>query len=299
MKPLDLAQVNFINLLKNSDIQIESSKEINFGIQYRLTSENERIALNIYYSEKKGISYVLGGAENSPLKIRLKKLLGMQEVAKVEILQWNSWLGSDESGKGDFFGPLVCVGFICKQVMIPQLRNLGVADSKVLKEVDIKRIAKALQARFQPFIEVIILQPEKYNELYQNFSEQKKKLNELLAWMHVRILKNSYQKNQFEGVLIDKFTSEKVIKNALKDLPKIEMILQEKAESDVAVAAASILARYHFVIQMEKMEEKYQMKFPKGASKRVIESAREFCQKHGKERLNEVAKLHFKTYQEI
>jgi ribonuclease HIII len=299
MKPLDLAQINFINLLKNSDIHIESAKEINYGIQYRLTSENHKISLNIYFSEKKGISYVLGGSDDNPLKNRLKKMLGMQESETIENKKWSCWLGTDESGKGDFFGPLVCAGFICKKVMINQLKGLGVADSKVLKEQDIKRIGKALQARFQPFIEIIILQPEKYNELYKNFSEQKKKLNELLAWMHVRILKNSYQKMQFEGVLIDKFTSERVIKNALKDLPKIEMILQEKAESDVAVAAASILARYHFVNQMEKMEEKFQTKFPKGANKRVIDTAREFSQKYGKNRLNEVAKLHFKTYNEI
>lgn len=299
MKPLELAQVNLIQLLQNSDIQIESVKDINYGVQYRLTTEKNHVSLNIYYSEKKGISYVVGGTEKNPLKQRLMKLLPKVADNPQNFHQWEQWLGSDESGKGDFFGPLVCVGFVCKKVMIPQLKNLGVMDSKKLKDTEIKRIAPALQSRFRPFIEVIILKPEKYNELYKNFTQQKKKLNELLAWMHVRILKNSYQKTQFDGVLIDKFTSERVIRKALKDLPKVEMILQEKAESDVAVAAASILARYHFVNQMEKMEEKFQLKFPKGANKKVIDAAREFSKKMGKERLNEVAKLHFKTYQEI
>lgn len=203
-------------------------------------------------------------------------------------------IGVDESGKGDFFGPLVIASVYGDETVIPKLKAIGVKDSKTLKEPAILEMAKKIKeiAHF----EVIRIMPLKYNELYGKFGN----LNSMLAWGHAQAISNLVQKTGCKKATIDQFASEHVVKNALlKKHQDIQLSQQHRGEQDIVIAAASILAREGFVTSLAGLEKTYEHKLPKGASAMTVSAAREFAKKLGKGRLREVAKIHFKTYNEI
>lgn len=280
-------------------LKVVDEREISYGRQLKFSDGNDEIPVNIYYSGKKGISTVVGGSPVSKLRPLIQKIFNQPIDLSAKDHTWSIWAGTDESGKGDFFGPLVVGGFICKTAMIPTLKNIGVKDSKLFNDKEIIKIAKQLYANFSPFIESIVLMPAKYNELYEKFRSQNQKLNELLAWMHARVILNLQEKHSFEGAVVDKFSNEKTFRNSLKDISQLKLLHKFKGEEDVAVAAASIIARYLFLKSITDMEKKYKMNFPKGAGKKVKSAAEDFVKVHGKANLRLVSKIHFKTYEEI
>lgn len=270
-------------------------KELPYGIQLKIFSGKNSILLNIYFSKKKGLSHVIGGRNDNPLKQLLLQLL----IKESDDTSWKTWIGTDESGKGDFFGPLVVVGFYCNKTIINDLFTLGVKDSKRLSDSSIKKIAKNLWKKYPSNIKIIELNPPKYNQLYQRFTERGKKLNQMLAWMHARIIVDMQKKFKSDGIIIDKFTNSKVMNSALSEFRNINYILRVKAESNLAVAAASILARANYLKKMEYFGEKYKMELPKGASKKVDDFVKKFVSCFGIKELYYVSKIHFKTYNKI
>ena len=205
-----------------------------------------------------------------------------------------SHIGTDESGKGDFFGPLVIAGVLVDEKSAKIFTDLGIKDSKKLS--DKKMLVMAAEIKKNAPHSIIAISNGKYNELYANI----KNLNKLLAWGHARAIENILNSNTCEYALSDKFGDESLIKNALmKNGQSIRLEQMVRAESDIAVAAASVLARATFVQKMENMENTYGIKFPKGCSGLVKTAATEFIQKFGKQRLHEVCKIHFKTYNEV
>lgn len=204
------------------------------------------------------------------------------------------YIGTDESGKGDFFGPLVVAGVLVNEKTRPIFIDLGIKDSKTLKDDQMLKMAQQIQKHST--FSVVSISNAKYNELYSDF----KNLNKLLAWGHARAIENILEKVPCEYALSDKFGDESLIKNALmKNGRTIQLEQRVRAESDIAVAAASVLARATFVQKMKQMEKFYGCEFPKGCNSIVKTCANEFIQKYGKERLKEVCKVHFKTYKEI
>ena len=109
------------------------------------------------------------------------------------------------------------------------------------------------------------------------FRQGNKKLNEMLAWMHARVILNLNEKHKFEGAVVDKFASDRVLTGSLKDMKGVKLIHKVRAEDDIAVAAASIIARYHFLNSIKLISNKFQLEFPKGASAKVIEIGRRIC----------------------
>ena len=203
-------------------------------------------------------------------------------------------IGTDESGKGDFFGPLVIAGVLADKQNSEKFITLGVKDSKKLD--DKKILTLAAQIKANSVHSVIVINPAKYNELYSKF----KNLNKLLAWGHARAIENILDKTPCGYALADKFGDESLIKNALMTKGRnITLKQMVRAEEDIAVAAAPVLARAEFVKRIQEMENKYELTFSKGASSKVIEQAREYVNKYSFERLNEVAKMHFKTAKEL
>ncbi len=295
--------LNFVSeLLKKTEksgLILDDEKEINFGIQLKFCKDNEKIPINIYYSAKKGISTVIGGSPKNRLRPVLQRILH-QNIDPIKIShKWKIWAGTDESGKGDFFGPLVVCGFIATQASLTELKKLGVKDCKLLKDSEIVKIAKQLYRKFERNIEVVILNPKKYNELYEKFRQQNKKLNEMLAWMHARVILNLKEKHNFEGAVVDKFASDSTLLSSLKDLNKIKLQHQIKAEEDLAVASASIIARYLFIKNLDRLSKEFGMELPKGASENVLTVGRKIVEKYGKEKLTELSKTHFKTFNKI
>jgi ribonuclease HIII len=211
-----------------------------------------------------------------------------------------SWIGTDESGKGDYFGPLVSAGVCVSRKTELELRNLGVRDSKKISDQNIRKIAKQIRTICKGFYTEVPIPPQTYNSLYEQFRKEGKTLNTLLAWAHARAIENILASVPCEYALADQFADESFIISKLQEAGrKITLIQMPKAEQDIAVAAASILARDRFLFYFDKMNLDYHIKFPKGASAEVIRVAKEFLEKHGKDELTKVAKLHFRTTKEV
>lgn len=210
------------------------------------------------------------------------------------MIEFITHIGTDESGKGDFFGPLVIAGVLTDSKNAEYFTKLGIKDSKKLSDKKILTLAQEIK-KSAPYA-IIAISNSRYNELYASI----RNLNKLLAWGHARAIENILEKHKCEYALSDQFGDESLIKNALmKNGRNIKLEQKVRAESDIAVAAASILARAAFVQKIEAMENTFGIKFPKGCAGIVKTSAAEFIERYGKERLQEVCKTHFKTYNEV
>ncbi|MBE6356072.1 MAG: ribonuclease HIII [Lentisphaerae bacterium] len=206
--------------------------------------------------------------------------------------------GIDESGKGDFFGPLVIAGVIVTPETAVKLRELGVCDSKKITSSEkIVRLAAEIRRIAHGHYSQVVLPPETYNRLYGSIGN----LNRLLAWGHARVIENLLESCPgCPRMLSDKFGDERLIRNALMERGK-QIIMEQmvRAESDVAVAAASILARDGFLAGMKKLAQISGRELPKGAGPSVKSAAAEIFARCGEDIFRKIAKLHFKTWNEI
>jgi ribonuclease HIII len=202
--------------------------------------------------------------------------------------------GIDESGKGDFFGPIVIAAAAATAQDEALLQQIGVRDSK--KITDGRALQIAAQLRQQIPHSVVVIMPPKYNELYQKI----RNLNRLLAWGHARAMENLLDQSPCETFISDKFAKEEVLKGALMVKGRAVTLIQETGgEAHLPVAAASILARAEFLRRLDQLSQQWQIKFPKGASAQVDQTGKVFVEKHGEENLKEVAKMHFKNVRKI
>lgn len=203
-------------------------------------------------------------------------------------------IGIDESGKGDYFGPLVIAAVFVDATTQAELALMQVRDSKKISDGRILEMAPDIKL-ICPH-SVIAIGPRKYNELYAKI----RNLNRLLAWGHAKALENLLERVSCERAISDQFGDERLILAALQEKGrKIVLEQRTKAESDLAVAAASILARAEFLIRLKRLSDEVGTTLPKGASPAVELAARMVMKKHGRERLDSVAKLHFKTTQAV
>lgn len=203
-------------------------------------------------------------------------------------------IGIDESGKGDFFGPLCVAGVFAEGEAITELKSMGVRDSKTLSETAILKIGNNIRKHFAH--QIVKINPAKYNELIAQFHN----LNRLLAWGHATAIEQLVEKTSCRKVIIDQFADEHVVITALKRKKlEIDLTQRHRGEEDLVVAAASILARQEFVESLKKMEKEFSQEFPKGASSKTISAGKAFVDKHGAKNLGLVGKLHFKTIHSI
>ncbi len=223
--------------------------------------------------------------------------LGYETVLNPELL--DARLGVDESGKGDFFGPLCVAGVYMNGTMIEKWKDAGVRDSKnISSDKRIKELAELIKDTPGCVTSVVPIGNEAYNRLYIKM----RSVNSLLAWGHARVIENLMgQRHRMipapVRAISDQFASSKdVVGKALMSLGReIELVQKHRAEEDLVVAAASILARHEFVSRMGKMEKDFGMEFPRGASAAVDAAAKEFIAKHGVDNLPKVSKMHFRT----
>jgi len=284
-------------------IHVDDETPIPYGLQLRLSNGGEKATLNIYFSARKGISTVIGAKAGSSIQALLQAILDHEDSSSlahapaVAKHAWQSWIGSDECGKGDYFGPLVVCAFRADLSMEADLRKLGVRDSKQLKDPQIIQIATTLYQKFPGSMSGIVLKPQRYNQIIDDMKSKNRNLNDLLAWQHSGVIQELLGRfPEVDGILVDQFSKTKKVASALKAKdPGLNVVERSGAESDLAVAAASILARYQFLNAMNEMSRRYKLKLPLGASANVDRVAREFVKLNGLERLGEVAKLHFKN----
>ena len=199
-------------------------------------------------------------------------------------------IGSDESGKGDYFGPLVIAAAFVTPEIEPDLKLMEVRDSKMISDGRVLELARDLRQVCKHSI--VAIGPQRYNELYEKI----RNLNKLLAWGHARALENLLEQVNCDLAIADQFGDERFILNALLEKGKrIRLVQRPKAEEDLAVAAASILARAEFLTRLRRLSDEVGTSLPKGASPSVELAARMVVKKHGRERLSTIAKMHFKT----
>lgn len=207
--------------------------------------------------------------------------------------------GVDESGKGDFFGPLCIAGVYVNASVVDALKEAGVQDSKRIgSDKRIADLAKVIRETPGCVFTVVPIGNAAYNRLYRTM----RSVNRLLAWGHARVIENlMLQRHRMkplpERAISDQFAADKAtVGKALMSLGReIELVQRHKAEEDLAVAAASILARDEFVTRLRKLGQPYDITFPKGASKMVDAVAKEFFEKQGADNMGKVAKMHFRT----
>jgi ribonuclease HIII len=229
-------------------------------------------------------------------KILGEAKLGYEEVHLPEMFEPH--FGVDESGKGDFFGPLVIAGVYVDNGIARKLLDAGVQDSKRIgSDARIRALAQTIRKSASGLIATVLIGPQRYNELYEKFGN----LNKLLGWGHARVIENLLEKKpDCPRSLSDQFADARVIEQSLlRHGRKIDIRQRTKAESDIAVAAASILAREAFINWLERRGKELGFRLERGASANVKEIAKKLVETKGPDALREVAKVHFRTAHEV
>ncbi len=206
--------------------------------------------------------------------------------------------GIDESGKGDYFGPLVVAAVYVDETTAAQLLELGVADSKTIKnDKRIATLAGQIVKVTAGAYSIVPIGPAAYNRLYAKIGN----VNNLLAWGHARALENLLEQiPDCPRAISDQFgTLETVRRALLAGGRKIKLEQYPRAEADIAVAAASILARHEFVSRLDRLGREAGLTLPKGAGPAVLKAGRDLLAKHGHPGLATFAKLHFKTTDQL
>jgi ribonuclease HIII len=266
----------------------------------RFAGESEKLNVTFYESGKlvaqgKGtqdfIEFVL-----EPLILKQAKF-GYETVLNPELLAPR--IGVDESGKGDFFGPLCVAGVYLNEEVINAWKDVGIRDSKNIgSDKKIADLAEIIRNTKGCVYSVVPIGNEAYNRLYAKM----RSVNTLLAWGHARVIENLLGlKHRMQPppvrAISDQFASSKdVVSKAMMTLGRdIELVQKHRAEEDLAVAAASILARDEFVRRLHNLEKQFGVKLPKGASAAVDAAAKDFIAKHGADSLPKATKMHFRT----
>ncbi len=198
-------------------------------------------------------------------------------------------IGTDESGKGDYFGPLVVAGMFLPEKQESVLRELGVRDCKKISENRVRELSEVLKKGYKHSL--VVIGPSKYNELY----EKLRNLNRILAWAHARVIENILEVVDCSLAITDQFGNKLFVQNALLKKGKtIELIQQTKAEEDLAVAAASIIARAEFLKRLYFLSKDVGVELPKGSSPLAEEAGVKLVELKGIQVLDQTAKKHFK-----
>ncbi|MDD2404112.1 MAG: ribonuclease HIII [Victivallaceae bacterium] len=230
-----------------------------------------------------------------------EKELGLKTEDQPAVLPPESFephAGVDESGKGDFFGPLVIAAVYVDEFSSRKLLEFGIKDSKAIKsDRKIFELAGIIRKTVQGKFAVVTVGNVAYNRLYGQFGN----LNKLLAWGHARAIENILEKvPDCPRALSDKFAAENLIKDALmKHGRNIKLEQRVRAESDPAVAAASVLAREAFINSLKKNGEPIGMKLPRGGGVQADVVAAEIFHKHGEQVLVELCKKHFRNFKKV
>lgn len=284
-------------VLEGNGIETGAYNEINYGLQFNIMLDNKKLLIRVYESKKIGVRHDLSQVKDEEL---FKLLEGMITGTGTEKRQLNSLeitdsenpetslIGTDESGKGDYFGPLIVAGVYADLEDRKWLKRIGAADSKTLNDSKIEKLAEEIMVRCK--YSIITFENKNYNETYRQIGN----LNRLLARGHAQVIENLLEVVECRNVLADQFGSPDLIKDALMTKGKLVKLEQRhRAEENMVVAAASILARDQYVKEMKRLSDRFEFDFPKGCSSLVTETAREFVRLYGREKLEEVAKLHF------
>src|SRR5258708_788803 len=269
--------------------------------QYTLFfAQKNKLSVAVYEKGPKGLVQGKGVEEFVKFELEPKILgeakLGYEEVHSPEMFE--SHFGVDESGKGDFFGPLVIAGVYVDRGIARKLVDAGVQDSKRIgSDARIRALGETIRKAAGGLVETVLIGPPRYNELYEKFGN----LNKLLGWGHARVIENLLgKKPDCPRALSDQFADGRVVEESmLRHGRKIDIQQRTRAESDIAVAAASILAREGFINWLERRGKELGLRLERGVSANVKETAKKLVEISGAQAMLELANVHFRTAHEI
>jgi len=241
------------------------------------------------------------GTEDFVRDVLEPEVIGAATLGYDEVLHpdwFESHAGLDESGKGDFFGPVIAATVIADKSAIEAWRKAGVQDSKKIAEGKILLLDKLIRETSGAVVRSCFCGMPKYNDL---MSRPGANLNRLLAWQHATALEQALVAKRVPWGLLDQFTEQPLVQRELtkKGVKDFELKMRTKAESDPVVAAASVVARAEFVRQMHLLSKKFGAQLQKGAGPLVKDQAHKIIEQFGVRALGEFAKLHFRTAYEV
>jgi len=282
--------VKEINL---SGIETSAPEKLQFSYSFNILENKEKIGSVQIYFGKKGIKRVLQGSLTHPYNQVVNEILNTYSDElflsnEMKSIEPNEYIGSDETGKGDYFGPLVVSAVYVDPEMIIKLKKIGVQDSKNLADVKINSMAHEIKKIVAENYKIVKINPPKYNELFSKLQN----INKILGWAHSKAIEELLKMTNAKTVIIDKFSSAGLMVEY--NNKGINFIKETKAEKYTAVAAASILARNELNFWFDK-HKREGLQLNKGASDIVDRIASQIRKKYGEDKLKEIAKIHFKN----
>jgi len=270
-----------------------STNELNlkkYNYEFEVSQNKSKAKILVYFGSK-GIKTIIQGNSRDKLYKELDHIINGKIIFDEAVIEEpKEYIGSDESGKGDFFGPLIVCAFAFDNSIRDNLLKFNVKDSKELDDKEIIEIYNELRNKYNDRFEVIEIHPKKYNQLYEKIQN----MNKILLWAHFKAINKLFKRFNYKTVIIDKFASEKSFDDKIP-LTK-NLIIEEKAERFTGVAAASIIARAKLVHWFQKKSRELELKIPFGAAVSVSNFAKEIERRKGKDILSELIKLHFKNF---
>ncbi len=319
--------------LAAAGLQPGAVRPIDYGSQFGVEGGGARLAVNVY-GGKAGVRVVVNGAPGSPLHEAVSAIVARSSGtaggrqprtasagspgvrrdaaparpagAATDVFGPGPWIGSDESGKGDYFGPLVAAAVYVAPEQEPALRAAGVRDSKTLDDGAAREAAAAVRRLCAGCYAEELLAPAEYNRRYAEFKQAGRNLNHLLAELHACVLDAVLAcvapGGEAPTVIADQFADERLVRGRLREAlaargqPLPALVQTPRAEANVAVAAASILARDRFLGWLNEASARSGVRLPKGgANPAIVAAGRRIAQQRGRDGLGEFAKLHFAT----
>jgi ribonuclease HIII len=302
MTPSERAEAELNTILDRctaAGLLVDPIVQKQWNVEADVGDGSKTVKVLVYFNAKGNLTPKVQGKQ-TPLRDLVQMQLYGDEPLRSAFLPETvtTWIGVDESGKGDYFGPLVAAGVLVDAETLQRLRPLLLRDSKELAAERITRAAREIRTICGDRTTVVTILPERYNQLMEESSFGKNS-QRMLAWMHARVIENLLEKNEGVGhAICDKFGNESVIERALMKKGRTIRVHQHvRAEADPAVAAASVIARDEFVRRMVQLEQQAGCRLPLGASDEggILRAANHIVTSEGPQALRVYAKMHFKT----
>ncbi len=289
---------NLAGKLNNCGFSVNKPIKKLYNYEISVNSKNEKAKVLVYFG-KKGIKKTIQANPESDIHNELNKIIfdeTLFDYKNQREIIFNQYIGTDESGKGDYFGPLVIGAVYVDEKKSLELEKIGVKDSKLISDNDIKILENKIKKIVEGNFEIVQINPEKYNQLYESF----KNLNKLMAWAHSKSIENLIQKTKCINVISDKFGNEKLILTELKKKNiEINLVQTSKGERFTGVAAASILARAKVIDWFYFKSKELRFEIPKGGGSNVTAMAKLIVNNYDENFLMKMIKFHFKNSQNI
>lgn len=287
--------------IKNKMIEYYKDKKRDKVIPYVVfQAQDEDTVITMYESGKVMFQGVSADVDAAMWGVALENTNEKkEEKKKVNEMYYNaSAVGSDEVGTGDYFGPIVVTACFVDKEMLEKLEKLGARDSKKIEDEKILKIAPEI-AKIVKYKSVILKNPE-YNAKYNKDIN----MNKIKAILHNRVLFQlvNEEKPKYDYIIVDEFARENRYYEYLNGQSNIQRgitFLTKAEDISPAVGCASIISRYIFLKEFDKLSDSIHIPLPKGAGKDVDTVGEEIVEKYGKEKLNEIAKVNFKNTDRI